>query len=207
MQTPPLFEATAWVGYGIAIAAVAFACVRSVGLKQSPSGSLLFAAWAVTVSLLARSVPKWWAAGARYTVTQRSVIWQRGPFRRTLDRAAISYARITWSEHAAHVGNLELIRAVPTGVLWRRLALRLEGLESPDGVFAIIRGAQGVVDACPYADGCPSCIGAPDAPPAPAGAVPGPAAGAEAVVIQASMVNAKQSVRAFLSAWAAALEG
>ncbi len=72
---------------------------------------------------------------------------------------------------------------------------------------AIIRGAQGVVDACPCADGCPSCIGAPDAPPAPAGAVPGPAAGAEAVVIQASMVNAKQSVRAFLSAWAAALEG
>ena len=72
---------------------------------------------------------------------------------------------------------------------------------------AIIRGARGVVDACPCADGCPSCIGAPDAPPAPAGAVPGPAAGAEAVVIQASMVNAKQSVRAFLSAWAAALEG
>jgi len=144
VQTPPLFEVTAWVGYGIAIAAVAFACVRSGGLKQSASGSLLFAAWAVTVSLLARSVPKWWAAGARYTVTQRSVIWQRGPFRRTLDRAAISYARITWSEHAAHIGNLELIRAVPTGVLWRRLALRLEGLESPDGVFAIIRGAQSV---------------------------------------------------------------
>jgi hypothetical protein len=144
VQTPPLFEATGWVGFGIALAAVAFACVRSAGLGQSPSGSLLLAVWALTVGVLARSVPKWWAAGARYTVTNRSVIWQRGPFRRTLERASISYARITWSERAAHVGNLELIRAVPTGALWRRLSLRLEGLESPDGVLAIIRDAQGV---------------------------------------------------------------
>jgi hypothetical protein len=144
VQTPPLFEATGWVGFGIAIAAVAFACVRSAGLGQSPSGSLVFAAWAITTGMLARTVPRWWATGARYTVTQRSVIWQRGPFRRTLDRAAISYARITWSERAAHVGDLELVRAVPTGALWRRLSLRLEGLESPDGVLAIIRGAQSV---------------------------------------------------------------
>ncbi len=73
---------------------------------------------------------------------------------------------------------------------------------------AIVRGAQGVVEACPCADGCPSCIGAPDAPPAPQNAVPDRTpAGAETVVVQASMVNAKQTVRAFLSAWAAALEG
>jgi len=144
VQTPPLFEATGWVGFGIALAAVAFACVRSAGLGQSPSGSLFFAGWAITLGMAARSLPKWWAAGARYTVTQRSVIWQRGPFRRTLERASISYARITWSERSAHVGDLELIRAVPTGALWRRLSLRLEGLEAPDGVLAIIRGAQGV---------------------------------------------------------------
>lgn len=144
VRTPPLFEATGWVGFGIALAATAFACVRSVGLGQSPSSSLFFAAWALTVGMLARTLPKWWAAGARYIVTQRSVIWQRGPFRRTLDRASVSYARITWSERAAHVGDLELIRAVPTGALWRRLALRLDGLESPDGVLAIIRGAQEV---------------------------------------------------------------
>jgi hypothetical protein len=142
--TPPLFEAAAWVNFGIATVATAFACVRSIGLGQSPTGSLLFAAWAVTVGVLARSVPAWWTAGARYTVTERSVIWQRGPFRRTLDRAAISYARITWSARAPHVGTLELIRAVPTGALWRRLALRLDGLESPDGVLAIIRGAEAV---------------------------------------------------------------
>jgi hypothetical protein len=65
-----------------------------------------------------------------------------------------------------------------------------------------VRGARGVADACPCANGCPSCIGAPDAPPA----------GADAVVIQLGIadakevVNAKQAVRAFLSAWAGALE-
>ena len=143
-QTPPLFEATAWVSFGIAVVATAFACVRSIGLGQSPTGSLLFAVWAVTVGLLSRTVPAWWTAGSRFTVTERSVIWQRGPFKRSLDRSSISYARITWSARSAHVGTLELIRAVPTGALRRKLALRLEGLESPDGVLAIIRGAEAV---------------------------------------------------------------
>jgi hypothetical protein len=144
VQTPPLFEVTTWVGFGTAIVAVAFACVRALGLGQSPSGSLLFAAWAVTVGLASRSLPVWWTSGAHYTVTRRSVIWQRGPFRRTLARAAISYARITWNEHAPHVGTLELIRAVPMGALRRSSSLRLEGLDSPDGVLAIIRDAQSV---------------------------------------------------------------
>jgi len=139
-----LFEAAAWANFGIATVAVAFACVRSIGLGQSPAGSLMFAVWAVTIGFVSRTLPSWWAAGARFTVTERSVIWQRGPFRRSLDRAAISYARITWSAHSAHVGTLELIRAVPTGALRRKLALRLEGLESPDGVLAIIRGAEAV---------------------------------------------------------------
>lgn len=143
-QTPPLFKVTAWVGFGISSVAVAFAVVRSIGLAQSPAGSLLFAAWAVTVGFVSLTVPSWWSAGARYIVTERTVIWQRGPFRRTLDRAAISYARITWSSRSAHVGTLELIRAVPTGALRRRLALKFDGLESPDGVLAIIRGAEAV---------------------------------------------------------------
>jgi len=142
--TPPLFEATGWVALGMAFVATAFAFVRSISLGQSPTPSLLFAGWSVTIGLLARSAPAWWASGVVFTVTRRSVIWQRGPFRRSIDRAAISYARITWSARMPHVGTLELVRAVPTGALRRRLALRLEGLESPDGVLAIIRDAQGV---------------------------------------------------------------
>ncbi len=144
VQTPPLFEVTTWVGFGTAVVAIAFACVRALGLGQTPSGSLLFAAWAITVGLMSHSLPSWWSAGARYMVTRRSVIWQRGPFRRTLDRAAISYARIIWNGRAPHVGTLELIRAVRTGASRRRSSLRLEGLDSPDGVLAIIRDAQTV---------------------------------------------------------------
>jgi hypothetical protein len=144
VQTPSLFEAVAWVSLGLAIVALAFGCARCLGLGQSPAELLLFAGWAVTVGCAARIVPNWWAAGACYTVTERLVIWQRGPFRRSIERHAISYARITWSARLADVGTLELVRAVPTGALGRCLALRLEGLRSPDGVLAIIRGAEAV---------------------------------------------------------------
>ena len=50
----------------------------------------------------------------------------------------------------------------------------------------IARGAREVVDNCPCASGCPSCIGAPEE--------------------QQGTVNAKTAVRQFLAAWTGALE-
>jgi DEAD/DEAH box helicase domain-containing protein len=50
----------------------------------------------------------------------------------------------------------------------------------------IARGAREVVDACPCANGCPSCIGAPEE--------------------QVGTVNPKAAVRSFLAAWTGALE-
>jgi hypothetical protein len=72
---------------------------------------------------------------------------QYGPFTRSIERRAISFARIFWNEDAPNTGDLEVVRAVPTGALRRRLRLRLSGLLAPDRVWAIVRGAEAVAPA------------------------------------------------------------
>src|SRR5690606_31043476 len=72
--------------------------------------------------------------------TDNHIIVKRGRFRRSIERRAISYARIRWHAQAPGTGDLELVRAVPTGALRRRLTIVLPNLAAPDRVWAIIRG-------------------------------------------------------------------
>jgi hypothetical protein len=106
------------------------------------SGTLiLFAAWTATFALLVRMVPIIWAQAARFTVTDRHVIWRRGHVRRSIQRDGVSFARIEWNRRNPRVGDLELVRAVPTGALRRGLTVALQGVASPDRVWSIVRGA------------------------------------------------------------------
>jgi hypothetical protein len=86
--------------------------------------------------------PKLWYEKARYIVTERHVVCERGPFRRTIERRSITFARISWSDKGSGVGDIELVRAVPTGALRRKLLLRLIGVAAPDRVWDIIRGVN-----------------------------------------------------------------
>ena len=70
------------------------------------------------------------------------MVVSRGRFRRTIDRFTISYAIIRWNPRAPGVGDLVLVRAVPTGALRRTLTLVLVDLESPDRVWAAVRGVM-----------------------------------------------------------------
>src|SRR5262249_22727084 len=79
-----------------------------------------------------------------------AIIMRRGRMRRTIETKSISYARIHWDPKHPGIGDLELVRAVPTGALRRRLAIVLPGLVAPDRVWAIIRG---VTPAAPAGDG------------------------------------------------------
>jgi hypothetical protein len=133
-----------FLAYGAGLASMAFGVVRVLVFRDTTVTPLLFALWSVTLGALVHALPIWWNSGATYRVTNEHVIWNRGPFNRVLERQSINFARIRWSPKFAHVGTLELVRAVPMGVFSRKLALRLEGVESPDGVWAIIRGAQDV---------------------------------------------------------------
>jgi hypothetical protein len=70
------------------------------------------------------------------------VIWRRGRLKRSIERRAISFARIHWHPKVPGVGDLELVRAVPTGALRRTLSISLPDLEAPDAVWARIRGVE-----------------------------------------------------------------
>ncbi|HEX5098512.1 MAG TPA: hypothetical protein VFV94_03390 [Polyangiaceae bacterium] len=103
---------------------------------------LFFAFWCATLGLGILQVPRLILSQARYVVTDQHVIAIYGPIRRTIERRAISFARIYWDESQPDAGDVELVRAVPTGALKRRLMLRLIGVKAPDRVWAIVRGAE-----------------------------------------------------------------
>ncbi|HEY5957119.1 MAG TPA: hypothetical protein VIV60_11220 [Polyangiaceae bacterium] len=138
---------TGFLAYVFGAISMAFAVVRGLCLGDWNPITLWFALCVVTLGALANAIPTWWQGGARYQVTRDHVVWTRGPFRRVIERGGISFARILWSSRHANVGTLELVRAVPVGPLRRRLALRLEGIEGPDGVWAIVRNAHDVAPA------------------------------------------------------------
>ncbi len=122
------------------LVALGFAVVVSKGLGQSPAMLVLLSALAATLGLFVWRVPSAWRAMLRYEISDEHVIWKRGPLRRIMDRKSLSYARITWHPEASGVGDLVLVRAVPTGVMWRTLSLRLSDLHAPDRVLAMLRG-------------------------------------------------------------------
>src|SRR5262249_54176101 len=139
VTVPVGYRITAMTLVVIAVIATAFAVLVS-SVHAGVGSLILFAAWCSTLALAARYGPAIWRSEIEYVVTDRHVMWKRGRIRRTIDRSAISYARIHWNPSISGVGDLELVRAVPTGALRRRLSLLLPGVVGPDRLWAIIRG-------------------------------------------------------------------
>lgn len=124
----------------VAIISLAFAILVATALHAPVGGLILFACWSSTLAVALRYGPAVWRSEIEYVVTEKHVMWKRGRIRRTIDRSAISYARIHWHPSLPGLGDLELVRAVPTGALRRRLSLLLPGVMAPDRLWAIIRG-------------------------------------------------------------------
>ncbi len=142
VSTPPFLRAFAAVFFAMAAVSVCFAVVISIALGTSPAAMLLFGLWTASLGLALLHGPRIWLAQVRYEVTETKVIVKRGPFRRNIDRTGISFARIQWQRPG--IGDIELVRAVPTGALKRRLMLKLYGLKAPARVAAIIAGTEHV---------------------------------------------------------------
>jgi hypothetical protein len=116
----------------------AVAASRAFGV---PIGSmLLLAGWLACLSVAAYVGPGWWRRDIEIVLTSRHVIWRRGRLKRSIERRAVTFARIHWHPNVPGVGDLELVRAVPTGALRRTLSIMLPDLEAPDAVWARIRG-------------------------------------------------------------------
>jgi hypothetical protein len=142
VETPTLFRVAALVWFVVAATATCFAFVAARGLGASPAALLLFAAWTASLGLACLHGPRIWNERVEYILTEGHVIWRRGPLRRVIPRKSISYARIFWRPDNPHIGDMELVRAVPTGASRRRLLLQLHGLAAPDKVWALIRGIE-----------------------------------------------------------------
>lgn len=147
---PVAFKLAALVSATMSVVSLAFAVVITTGLHQSTGRLLFFSLWCALLAVAAWRLPLWFRASARYIVTDKHVIWQRGRLRRSIDRAAISYAIIRWNPSVAGVGDLVLERAVPIGALKRTLSVTLADVEAPDRLWAIVRG---LTPGAPLGDG------------------------------------------------------
>ncbi len=132
-------SAVSFVGSGITLS---FAIVVALVLHAPFGGLLFFAFWCAALGLAVLQVPRLLLSRARYVVTELHVIAIYGPLRRSIERRSISFARIYWDDSRPDTGDVELVRAVPIGALRRRLMLRLVGVQAPDRVWAIVRGAE-----------------------------------------------------------------
>lgn len=126
----------------MSLMSVGFAVVSSLALHVASGGLMVFAAWCATLAVAAWQGPRIFRQKLEYQVTDGHVIVRRGRFRRSMDRQGISYAVIRWNPAVPGTGDLILVRAVPTGALKRTLTLTLVDLESPDKVWATIRGVK-----------------------------------------------------------------
>lgn len=115
------------------------AVAAAVTVGAQVDGLIVFGAWCASLGVAVRLVPQLWHQSAEFIVTERHVIWRRGRFRRSIDRAQISFARIHWYPGKNGLGDLELVRDVPTGALRRKLCIVLRGVTHPDRLWEVIR--------------------------------------------------------------------
>jgi hypothetical protein len=132
------------------VVTLSFAVVLSTSLHARVSGLVGFAGWCAAIAAFTYSWPRVWSSRVEYVLTDRHVIWRRGPIRRSIDRDSISYALIRWNPRVPGTGDLILVRAVPTGALRRTLRLTLSDIVGPDRIWALIRG---VAPSPPLGDG------------------------------------------------------
>jgi hypothetical protein len=142
VSVPFTQKVTAIVAAIVSAVTLCYAVVIAKSLDIPVGGMVLFAAWCATLALGVWRAPIWWRSQLEYVVTDRHVIWRRGRIRRSIETRQISYALVRWSTQDASMGDLVLVRAVPTGALRRTLSLTLQGIEGPDRLWAIIRGVE-----------------------------------------------------------------
>jgi len=147
---PVLYQIAAGIAGVVSAITMASAVVVATALGSSPGALLAFSTWMAILAVAFAQGPKWWRSELEFVVTERHIVLQRGRLRRTMDRREISFARIHWDPKHPGTGDLELVRAVPTGALRRRLSIVFTGLVAPDRVWAIIRG---VTPSTPAGDG------------------------------------------------------
>jgi hypothetical protein len=128
--------------FALAIVTALFAGLLYLSGIPAVRSTAFTAFYLMLTGISIRVLPQYLLDPCEYMLTDRQVIWKRGSYRRTMDRTAITYARIHWHRSIPNVGHLELVRAVPFGPLARRQRLWLHDVEAPDILFSLIRAAH-----------------------------------------------------------------
>lgn len=126
----------------LALVAALFAGLLHVSGIPAVRPTAFVAFYFLVLAVAVYTAPRHLLDTCEYMVTDRHVIWRRGGYRRTIDRRAITFARVHWHRSVPGVGHLELVRAVPFGPLARKQRIVLHDVEAPDRLFALIREAE-----------------------------------------------------------------
>ncbi len=126
-------------GSGVATAALLFAALLHVAELPGAQVFALVSLYALVFVVGATLVPRYLLDPCEFAISSRRVLLRRGASVRSIDRAAISFARIRWHRSVSGVGTLELVRAVPFGPLMRRERLVLHDLRGPDAILGLLR--------------------------------------------------------------------
>lgn len=138
----PAWYVASFMFFAIACVVALFAGLLHAAGVPAVRPTALLACYMALTGVAILLLPRYVLDPCRYLVSDRHVVWKRGGLRRTLDRKAITYARIHWHRSVPGVGHLELVCAVPFGPFARRQRIVLHDLRAPDRVFALIRGVQ-----------------------------------------------------------------
>lgn len=134
---------------GLAMAAVAAlfaALVHVAGLPGWQETALVGCNLAV-IAIGGLLAPRYLLDPCTFAITDRRVLWRRGGSVRSIDRHAITFARVRWHRSAPGVGSLELVRAVPFGPLSRMQRLVFHDVAAPDRVLSVVRGVEPAANA------------------------------------------------------------
>jgi len=126
----------------VGVIGLLFAVLLAVAELPGWQQSAIVVCYSIVLGVGSLLAPRYVLDPCEFVVTDRRVIWRRGRSTRSIERDAISFARIHWHRSAPGVGHLELVRSVPFGPLARSQRVMFHDVRAPDAVLALARGAE-----------------------------------------------------------------
>lgn len=130
------------IAFSISAVAALGAGLLSVAEIPAAGSTVLVAFLLAACGLAVGQAPRFLLDPCEYFVTDRRVVWRRGPFTQSIERRAITFARVHWHRKVPGVGHLELVRAVPFGPLSRTQRILLHDVVAPDRLLSLVRRSE-----------------------------------------------------------------
>ncbi len=128
--------------FALAVVAALFAALLEIASLPGFHQVALVSAYLAVVAIAALLLPRYLLDTCAFAITDRRVLWRRGRSVRSMERSAVTFARVRWNRSVAGVGHLELVRSIPFGPLSRSLRIVFHDVKSPDALLSLVRGVD-----------------------------------------------------------------